>query len=76
MTRNSLVRTLCLLLVGVIVAVRAGTAYRAFIARWEGDVRATLLSATLAGITFFVVGNLTLHWLERREELARGRSQD
>jgi hypothetical protein len=58
------------------VAVAAGTTYRAFIARWEGDVRATLIAATLSGIAFFVVGNLTLRWLERREELARGRSQD
>ncbi len=76
MTWNRSVRTLCLFLGGLVVAAGVGTVYRAFISRWEGDVRANLVAATMSGIAFFVVSNLTLHWLERREHPAPGRPRD
>ena len=76
MTWNRPVRTVCLFLVAVAVAAGVGTAYRAFIAGWEGDVRAPLISAAMAGIAIFVVSMLTLNWLERREDLARKRPRE
>jgi predicted exporter len=76
MTWNRPVRTLCLFLVGVIVAVGVGLAYRAFISHWEGDVRATLISATMSGIAIFAVSNLALYWMDRREHLTQRPPQD
>ena len=55
--------------VGALVAVGTGLVYRAFIDRWEGDVRAPLIAAAMAGIAFFVFTLVTLSWVERREGL-------
>ncbi len=52
---------------GAFVVVGTGLVYRAFIDRWEGEVRAPLIAAAMAGIAFFVSTLLVLSWEERRE---------
>ena len=56
---------LCLVVVGT------GLVYRAFVDRWEGDARAPLIAAGMAGITYFVLILLIGSWIERRENLKR-----
>jgi len=71
MTRREKVRNVSLLVLGAFVVVGTGMAYRAFVDRWKGDVRAPLIAATFAGIAFFVSTVLTLSWAERREDLKK-----
>jgi hypothetical protein len=54
-----------------VVVVGTGLVYRAFIDRWEGDVRAPLIAAGMAGIAYFVLILLIGSWIERRENLKR-----
>jgi hypothetical protein len=67
MTRSKRGRNLGLSVLGAFVVVGTGLAYRALVDRWEGDVRAPLIAAAMAGIAFFVVTVFTLSWAERRE---------
>ena len=60
-------RVLGLSVLGAFVVVGTGLVYRAFVDRWEGDVRAPLIAAAMAGVAFFVVTLITLSWVERRE---------
>ncbi len=71
MTRREKVRNVSLLVLGAFVVVGTGTAYRTFVNRWKGDLRASLIAATFAGIAFFVSTVLTLSWADRREDLKR-----
>ena len=71
MTRREKVRNVSLLVLGAFVVVGTGMAYRTFVDRWKGDLRASLIAATFAGIAFFVSTVLTLSWAERREDLKR-----
>jgi hypothetical protein len=57
--------------IGALVALGTGLVYRAFVDRWEGDVRAPLIAAATAGIAFFVLTLITLSWVERREDSDR-----
>jgi len=61
---------------GAFVVVGTGLAYRAFIDRWEGDVRAPLIAAAMAGVAFFVLTLFTLSWVERREESSKREPQN
>jgi hypothetical protein len=67
MTRSKRGRILGLSVLCALVVVWTGLAYRAFVDRWEGDVRAPLIAAAMAGIAFFVLTLFTLSWAERRE---------
>jgi hypothetical protein len=69
MTRSKRGRNLGLSVLGAFVVVGTGLVYRAFVDRWEGDVRAPLIAAAMAGIAFFVLTVFTLSWAERREHL-------
>ena len=64
MTRRKWRRYLGLSVLGAFVVVGTGTLYRAFIDRWEGDLRAPLIAAAMAGIAFFVLTLLTLSWVD------------
>jgi hypothetical protein len=67
MMRRTRGRILGLCVLGAIVVVGTGFAYRAIVDRWEGDVRAPLIAAAMAGVAFFVLTLFTLSWAERRE---------
>jgi hypothetical protein len=69
-------RALGLTVIGAFIVVGTGLVYRAFIDRWEGDVRAPLVAAGMAGITYFVLTLVTLSWVERRQDLNRREPQD
>ena len=51
------------------VVAGTGLVYRAFIDRWEGDVKAPVIAAGMAGITYFVLIVIIGSWIERRENL-------
>jgi len=76
MMRRKRGRDLGLFALGVFVVVGTGTVYRAFVDRWEGDLRAPLIAAAMAGIAFFVSTLLALSWVERREDSNRREPQD
>jgi hypothetical protein len=76
MTRRKWGRDLGLSVLGAFVVVGTGTVYRAFIDRWEGDLRAPLIAAAMSGIAFFVLTLFTLSWLERREDANRREPQN
>jgi hypothetical protein len=61
-------------MLGGMFALGTGVVYRAFIDRWEGDPRAPLIAASMAGIAFFVLSLFTLSWAERREGSRRRES--
>jgi len=75
MTRREKVRNVILLVLGAFIVVGTGLVYRAFIDRWEGDVRAPLVAAAMAGITYFVLTLFTLSWVERRPDSNKRESQ-
>jgi hypothetical protein len=75
MTRTTRGRVLGLSVLGAFVVVGTGLVYRAFVDRWEGDVRAPLIAAAMAGIAFFVLTLITLSWVERREDSHRPEPQ-
>ena len=54
-----------------VVVVGTGLVYRAFVDRWEGDARAPLIAAGMAGIAYFVLTLLIGSWIERREDSKR-----
>jgi hypothetical protein len=76
MTRRTRRRVLGSSVIGALVAVGTGLVYRAFVDRWEGDVRAPLIAALMAGIAFFVLTLITLSWVERRENANRREPQN
>ena len=76
MTLRKWRRDLGLSVLGAFVVVATGKVYRAFIDRWEGDLRAPLIAAAMSGIAFFVSALLALSWAERREDLKRRKPQD
>ena len=51
--------------VAACVAVGTGLVYHAFVDRWEGDARAPIVAAGMAGIAFFFLTVLTLSLVER-----------
>ena len=53
--------------VAACVAVGTGLVYHAFVDRWEGDARAPIVAAGMAGIAFFFLTVLTLSLVERRQ---------
>jgi hypothetical protein len=67
MMRRTRGRVLGLYVLGAFVVVGTGVAYRVFVDRWEGDVRAPLIAAAMAGVAFFVLTLFTLSWADRRE---------
>jgi hypothetical protein len=67
MTQWTRGRVLGVSVLGAFIVVATGLVYRAFIDRWEGDVRAPLIAAAMAGVTYFVCSLLTLSWVERRQ---------
>jgi len=69
-------RVLGLSVIGAFIVVGTGLVYRAFIDRWEGDVRAPLVAAAMAGITYFVLTLFALSWVERRQDSNRREPQD
>ena len=71
MARKRSVRIVVLCIIGALVAVGTGVAYRAFMAPWRGDVREPLIAAAFVGVVFFIFSVLGLRWIERREELNR-----
>jgi hypothetical protein len=75
MTRRARGKVLGLSVLGAFVVVETGFVYRAFVDRWEGDVRAPLIAAAMAGIAFFVLALFTLSWVERREYANRREPQ-
>jgi hypothetical protein len=75
MMRRTRGRVLRLSVLGAFVVVGTGLVYRAFVDRWEGDVRAPLIAAAMAGVSFFVVTLITLSWVERREHSNRREKQ-
>jgi hypothetical protein len=76
MTRRTRRRVLGSSVIGALVAVGTGLVYRSIVDRWEGDVRAPLIAAAMAGIAFFVLTLITLSWVERREDSARREPQN
>jgi hypothetical protein len=76
MTRRAWGRVLGVSAVAALVAAGTGLVYHAFIDRWEGDVRAPLVAAAMAGIAFFVFTLVTLSWVERREVSNRREPQN
>ena len=58
------------------VVVGTGLVYRAFVDRWEGDAKAPLIAAGMAGIAFFVSTLFIGSWVERRENLNRREPQN
>jgi len=76
MTRREKVRNVILFVLGAFIVVGTGLVYRAFIDRWEGDVRAPLVAAAMAGITYFVLTLFALSWVERRQDSNRREPQD
>ncbi len=62
--------------IGAFIVVATGLVYRAFIDRWEGDVRAPLIAAGMAGITYFVLTLFSLSWVERRQASNSREPQD
>jgi len=76
MTRREKVRNVILFVLGAFIVVGTGLVYRAFIDRWEGDVRAPLVAAAMAGITYFVLTLFTLSWVERRQDSNKREPQD
>jgi hypothetical protein len=71
MSRKRAERIVVLSIVGTLVAVGTGLAYRAFMAPWRGDVREPLIAAAFVGVAYFIFCVLGLRWIERREELNR-----
>ena len=76
MTRRTRGRVLSLSVIGAFVVVGTGLVYRAFVDRWEGDLRAPLIAAAMAGIAYFVLTLFTLSWVERREDSNRREPQN
>ncbi len=76
MTRRKWGRDPGLFVLGAFVVVGTGTVYRAFTDRWEGDVRAPLIAAGMAGIAYLVSTLLALSWVERREDPNKIKTQD
>lgn len=64
-------RIVGLFVVGSLLVVGTGMAYRAIIAPWRGDVREPLIAAFFVGVVYFVSCMVGLRWTERREQLAR-----
>jgi hypothetical protein len=58
-------------IIGGLVALGTGMAYRSFMAPWRGDVREPLIAAMFVGVAYFIFSLLGLRWYERREELKR-----
>ena len=71
MARKRAARIVVLFIIGALVAVGTGVAYRAFMAPWRGDVREPLITALFVGVAYFIVILLWLRRTERREELNR-----
>jgi hypothetical protein len=71
MARKRAARIVVLFIIGALVAVGTGAAYRAFMAPWRGDVREPLIAAAFVGVAYFIFSVLGLRWIERREELNR-----
>jgi hypothetical protein len=71
MARKRAARIVVLVIIGALVAVGTGVAYRAFMAPWRGDVREPLIAAAFVGVAYFIFCVLGLRWIERREELNR-----
>jgi hypothetical protein len=67
MARQQKVRIVSLFIIGAIVMVGTGMAYRALMAPWRGDVREPLVAAFFVGVTYFICCNVGLRWAERRE---------
>jgi hypothetical protein len=50
MARKRAARIVVLFIIGALVAVGTGVAYRAFMAPWRGDVREPLIAAAFVGV--------------------------
>ena len=53
MARKRAARIVVLFIIGALVAVGTGVAYRAFMAPWRGDVREPLIAAAFVGVAYF-----------------------
>jgi uncharacterized membrane protein len=71
MARKRTARIVVLFIIGALVAVGIGVAYRAFMAPWRGDVREPLIAAMFVGVAYFIFSLLGLRRIERREESNR-----
>ena len=71
MSRKRAKRIVVLFIIGAVVAVGFGMAYRSFMAPWRGDVREPLIAALFVGVAYFIFTLLGLRWVERREEMNR-----
>jgi hypothetical protein len=59
-----------LVIIGAVVAIGTGFAYRAFIAPWRGDPREPLIAALFVGVVYFICCLIGLRWAERREKMS------
>ena len=55
MKRPCALRILLVALLDLVVVSATGAAYRHFIDRWEGSLRAPLIAASMAGMLFIIV---------------------
>ena len=76
MARKPTVRVVLLIIVGALIVLGIGMAYRALMAKWRGDVREPLMAAFGAAVIYFVCSMLWLRWSERRERANRRSPRD
>ena len=69
-------RVLSLSVIGAVIVVGTGLVYRASVDRWESDVRASLVAAAMAGITYFVLTLFSSSGVERRQNSNKREPED
>lgn len=67
MARKRTARVVLLIMVGALIVLGIGMAYRTFMAPWRGDVREPLIAAFFGAVIYFISCMLWLRWAERRE---------
>lgn len=76
MARRRVARIVLLSMIGIVIAVGTGLAYRAFMAPWRGDVKEPLIAAMFVGVAYFIFTLVGLRWAERREKSMRRNRQE
>ena len=69
-------RAVLLIVVGALIVLGIGLAYRTLMAPWRGDVREPLIAAFFGAVIYFVSCMLWLRRAERREQANRQTPRD
>ncbi len=73
MTRAPAPKIVAGIVLGLLIVWGAGSAYRAYLDRWQGDLRAPLIAGSIAGIVFIIAGGLIIRRADRPGGGARTR---